>query len=104
MRIIEFEERFREKTIQLLIDVAVKEYGFKEWEIWFKKFNNEHYKKNNGNCWIALNEQEEVIGTISLRNIDDISCEVKNLYIKKEYRKKGIAKESADIWSAGRSA
>ena len=27
---------------------------------------------------IALNDEDHVVGTISLRNIDDYSCEVKN--------------------------
>lgn len=93
MKIIEYDTKYKEKTINLLIKVALKEFGFEKWEIWFKKFKNQYYKLNGGNCWICIDENDEVIGTISLRNIDNISGEVKTMYIEKEYRGTGIAQE-----------
>ena len=97
MQIVEYEEKYKEKTIQLLIEVAVNEFGFKEWERWFRIFENQNYRNNNGNCWIAINERDEVIGTISLKNLDNKSCELKNLYVKKEYRCNGLAKKLFSI-------
>lgn len=91
MRIIEYMPKYKEQIIDLLIEVAVKEYGFYEWEKWFKIFKNQYYREEGGNCWIALNEKNEVIGTVSLKNRDNGVAEVKNLYIKKEERNKGIA-------------
>lgn len=91
MRIIEYMPEYKEQIIDLLIEVAVKEFGFKEWEKWFRIFRNENYKKEGGNCWIALNEQDEVIGTVSLKNRGEGIAEVKNLYISKGERNKKIA-------------
>ena len=92
MKIIEYKEKYKNQIINLLIDVAVKEYGFQEWEKWFRMFTIDNYIKNGGNCWVALNDEDKVIGTISLRKIDDLTAEVKYLYIKKEERRKGISK------------
>lgn len=91
MQIIEYKEKYKQQVIDLLIEVAVKEYGFNEWEKWFRLFTIDNYIKNGGNCWIALNNEDKVIGTISLRKIDGITAEVKYLYIKKEERRKGIS-------------
>lgn len=85
MEIIEFAPEYRKQTIDLLIDVAVVEYGFSEWKDELLTFKNEFFKENRGNCWIAV-EDGRVVGTISLRTIDDTSAEVKNLYILKEKR------------------
>lgn len=85
MEIIEFAPQYRKQTIDLLIDVAVVEYGFSEWKEELLTFKNEFFKENRGNCWIAV-EDGRVVGTISLRTIDDTSAEVKNLYILKEKR------------------
>lgn len=85
MEIIEYNNKYREQTINLLIDVAVIEYGFSEWKDEILSFKNEFFKNNGGNCWIAI-ENNTVVGTISLRKIDDNSAEVKNLYIRKDKR------------------
>ena len=91
MQIIEYREKYKQQIIELLVEVAVNEYGFKEWEKWFRLFTIDNYIKNGGNCWIAINDEDKVIGTISLRKIDNITAEVKYLYIKKSERRKGIS-------------
>lgn len=91
MKIVEYMPKYKEQIIDLLIDVAVNEFGFKEWEKWFKIFRNENYIKEGGNCWIALNNQDNVIGTISLKNRNNGVGEIKNLYVAKEERNKKIA-------------
>lgn len=85
MEIIEFDNKYRKETIDLLIDVAVIEYGFPEWKDELLQFKNEFFKNSGGNCWIAI-EDDTVIGTISLRKMSDDCGEVKNLYILKEKR------------------
>ena len=97
MEIIEYKEKYKQQIIDLLIEVAVKEYGFQEWEKWFRLFTIDNYIKNGGNCWVAINDEDKVIGTISLRKIDNITAEIKYLYIKKEERRKGISSFLIDI-------
>ena len=92
IKILEYRSEYRKKTINLLIKVAVEEFGFKDWKKWFEIFENETYKENDGNCYIAI-DNNNVIGTISLRKINDITAEVKNFYLEKEYRGTGIAQD-----------
>ncbi len=96
MQILEYTNQYRQKTIDLLIRVAVKEFGFKEWEESFKIFENEMYKENNGICYVAIDDKDNVIGTISLRKIDNFVGEVKNFYVEKEYRGTGISQDLLD--------
>lgn len=93
MQVIELKNKYKEKTTQLIVDVAVNEHGFTEWEENILKFENEFYKNNKGNCWIAVNESEDVVGTISLRKINKSRAEIKNLYIHSDFRKQGIAQK-----------
>lgn len=97
IKILEYQEKYKEKTINLLIKVAVKEFGFEDGEKWFKIFENETYKDNDGICYIAIDTADNVIGTISLRKIDNLSGEVKNFYVEKEYRGTGIAQDLLNI-------
>ena len=97
MKILEYTNKYRQKTIDLLIKVAVNEHEFKDWEKWFKIFENENYIANNGNCYIAIDNKDNVIGTISLRKIDSISGEVKNFYVEKEYRGTGISQDLLNV-------
>ena len=96
MEIVEFSKEYKEDTVNLLIDVAVREHGFFEWEKWFYIFENEFYKDNDRNCWIAL-DNDKVIETISLKKLDKELGEIKNLYIHSDYRKQGIAQKLLDI-------
>lgn len=94
MKIIEFDNKYRQQTIDLLIDVAVVEHNFPEWEEEFLSFKNEFFKHDSGNCWIAL-EDDMVVGTISLRKINKDCAEIKNLYILKE--KRGVSPIGQDL-------
>lgn len=47
-----------------------------------------------GRLYIAFYENQ-VAGCIALRKIDDIKCEMKRLYVKEEYRNRGIGKALA---------
>ncbi len=91
--IIEYKKEYREKVISFWIEICIDEFGFKEWYTDIKEIKNEEYKNYNGNFWIAINNKNEVIGTIALKNLGDRNAYLKSLYVKKEYRKNGIAKE-----------
>lgn len=96
MKILEFDNKYRKQTIDLLIDIAVDEHNFPEWKDELLQFKNEFFKYDGGNCWIAL-EGDKVVGTISLRKIDNDCAEVKNLYILKE--KRGASSVGKDLFN-----
>ena len=94
--IIEFEEEYRDKVINFWLEICVDEFQFDDWHQDIKQMDNHTYKDDNGNFWIAVNQENEVIGTIALKNLGENKGCLKSLYVKKEYRKNGIAKQLFD--------
>ena len=82
--IIEYSEEYRDKVINLWIEICVKEFNFDDWHDDIRKMDNHTYKEDNGNFWIAINDKDEVIGTIALKNIENGKGCLKSLYVKKE--------------------
>ena len=88
----EYTEDYRDKVIDFLIEVAINEFGFEEWRDYFNKAEFLKFDKSKENFWIAVDSYNNVVGTIGIIN-DTISNTAKlhSLYVKKQYRKKGIA-------------
>lgn len=89
----EFENRYNEKVNDFIISVFVEEFGFEECRKELEEQNNIEYIENGGNLWIALDEDENIIGTIALVKHNDKEAELKKLYVRKDYRGKGLSKE-----------
>ena len=89
----EFENRYNEEVNNFVISVFVEEYGFEKFRNGLEIQNNQDYINNGGNLWIALDEDENVIGTIALKKHNDEEAEIKMLYVRKDYRGKGLSKE-----------
>jgi len=78
--IVKYEDKYKDEIIQFLIDVAIGEFGYTEWENYFKTKSFEPYKNNEGEFLIALNEQNKIIGTCgALKKTDELE---KNYMIK----------------------
>lgn len=91
--IIKYEDKYKEKIIEFLIDVAIGEFGYKEWENYFKTKSFEPYKSNQGEFLIALNSKGDVIGTCAALKKTDIIAKLNTFYILSEYRDKGLGKK-----------
>ena len=89
----EFENRYNEKVNDFIISVFVEEFGFEECRKELEEQNNIEYIENGGNLWITLDEDENIIGTIALVKHSDKEAELKKLYVRKDYRGKGLSKE-----------
>lgn len=90
--IIEYINDYENSAKQLMIDVGVKEYGFKEFEKNFLESDYDKFKKSGGNFWIVLNEANKVIGTMALEKIENTGY-LSGVYIHSEYRRNGIAQK-----------
>ena len=55
-----------------------------------------HLYTINGNFWIAIKDNK-VIGTLSLKNLDNDIGMIKSMYVHKDYRNQRIASELMDI-------
>lgn len=89
----EFEDGYNEKVNNFIISIFVEEYGFEECRKELEEQDNFEYIKNGGKLWMALDEQDNIIGTIALVRHSNEDVELKKLYVKKDYRGKGLSKE-----------
>lgn len=91
IKYIEYNEEYKEKVIDFWIKICVEELGLKEWENDIRNMNNDTFKENGGNFWIAVDDENNILGTISLENLGNHKGILKGMYVKKEYRSQGIA-------------
>ncbi len=96
-KIKEFENRYNEEVNNFIISVFVEEYGFEECRKELEEQNNNEYIQNGGGLWIAVDEDDNVIGTIGLKKHNEKEVELKKLYVRKDYRSKGLSKELYNI-------
>jgi len=94
--IIEYSKEYEYAAKKLIIDISVKEYGFKEFEKGFFECDYDKYKRSGGNFWIALDENKNVIGTMALEKSESIGY-LSGVYVHSEYRGTGISKKLLDL-------
>ena len=87
-----YEESYNKAINDFIISIYVEEFGFEEHREEIEKHNNEIYKKSDGKLWIALNEKNEIFGTIALLKHSDDNVELKKFYVRKDYRGQGVSK------------
>ncbi len=87
-----YEESYNKAINDFIISIYVEEFGFEEHREEIEKHNNEIYKKSDGELWIALNEKNEIVGTIALLKHSDDNVELKKFYVRKDYRGQGVSK------------
>lgn len=96
-KIKKFENRYNEEVNNFIISVFVDEFGFEECRKELEEQDNYEYIQNGGGLWIALDDEDNIIGTIGLKKHNDNDAELKKLYVRKDYRGKGVSKELYNI-------
>ena len=96
-KIKKFENRYNEEVNNFIISVFVDEFGFEECRKELEEQDNYEYIQNGGDLWIALDDEDNIIGTIGLKKHNDNDVELKKLYVRKDYRGKGVSKELYNI-------
>lgn len=91
-KIIEYDDKYNKKINDFVISIYVEEHGFEEHRSIVQNHDNSVYIKSGGGFWIALNEKNDIIGTIALHKQNNKNIEMKRLYVRKEYRGKGVSK------------
>ena len=92
-KIKKFEDRYNEEVNKFIISVFVDEYGFEEYRNELNKQNNEEYIENGGNFWVAFDDDDNIIGTVALVKHSKSEDELKKLYVRSDYRGRGLSKE-----------
>lgn len=92
MYIVEkYKEDYKVQLLEFIIQILVVEFGYEEFR---EPLKNEKFCDNQDKFnWIALDENNNIIGTITLEKKDKEEAFLKKFYVKKEYRGTGVAKE-----------
>ncbi|MDD4331458.1 MAG: GNAT family N-acetyltransferase [Methanosarcinaceae archaeon] len=94
MLIRKYEPSKKAEVRELVLGV-LQEHGFeydrlKDSDL--KDIENYYFKK--GGCFfVGLSETGQLMGTSAVRNINSQRCEIRRIYLKKEYRGKGYGKK-----------
>lgn len=84
----EYEKKDKEELIELWIKVSVEEYGYTEWAEEIKMLGVKEYEK----ILVAV-DNGKIIGSMAYKKTNKEVAELKRVYLYKEYRGKGIAKQ-----------
>lgn len=89
----EFESAYNKQVNDFVIEIYVGEYGYEEHRANLEKHDNEMYEKSGGNLWIAIDENNEILGTIAIFKHSEEEMELKRFYVRKDCRGTGLSKE-----------
>lgn len=97
LEIIEYRDKYAKQIINHIRKIARDEFGYEDWEDYFNKMSFEEYKEEGSKFWIAVNDKDEVIGTIGALKVSEEEVRMNSLYVNKEYRQLGIAKKLYEL-------
>lgn len=87
-----YKDEYKEEVIKLILDIQNKEAGIGVSLQEQPDLNDieSFYIKGGGYFWIALNEKNEVIGTIGLANKNDGYGILKKFFVRADYRSQKV--------------
>ncbi len=97
IKLCEFEDKFEKKVKEFLLEICVNEFGFSSWKEELESQNINSYKENGGNFWVAMDDEEEIIGTIALKNLGEKKGLLKSMYVNNKYRGSKLAQKLLNI-------
>ncbi len=86
-----FSKPYEKQVIELIVSIQAKEFGVSitaEDQPDLNDIEN-YYQKNAGNFWVALDDNK-VVGTIALVNIDNQQGALRKMFVKNGYRGKPL--------------
>lgn len=89
----EFDEKYNKKINDFIISIYVEEFGFEQHRKELEENDNSVYVKNGGEVLFAIDENDNIIGTIALVKHNNQNVELKKFYVRSDYRGKGLSKE-----------
>lgn len=95
IEIIEFNSNYQKKTKSFILDILEDEFDY---YMDRPDLDNilEIYKTDKSNFFIAVNQQNDVIGSIAIVDYKNHRGYLKRLYVKREYRGTGLARQLLD--------
>jgi GNAT superfamily N-acetyltransferase len=90
MRIVPLEERHTDGFRALVAD-TLPEFGF-ELDATYDSDLDDPAAAYTA-VWVALNERDEVVGSVALRDLGDDTVELKRMYLRPSERGRGLGKQ-----------
>lgn len=97
IKIIEYQEKYSKDIVEHIRKIAMNEFKYDDWKDYFNRMSFEEYQNEGSKFWIALNDKDEVIGTIGALKVSSEEVKMNSLYVNSDYRKLGIAKELYEL-------
>lgn len=88
----EFNNDYNKKINDFIISIYVDEFGFEQGRNVLNCCNNSIFHDSGGKLWMALNDMDEVVGTIAVFKHDCSNAELKKFYVRTDYRGSAVAK------------
>lgn len=90
MRVVEFEKKYQEQVVNLIVQIQREEFGV---DITAEQQPDlsqipEYYQLRKGNFWVAIDE-DLVVGTISLLDIGNDEAALRKMFVARSYRGAG---------------
>lgn len=98
IKIIECKYGDREDAIKFLVQITTEEFGFSDWKDYFEHKLVEKYKTGKNNFWIALDKENQIIGTCGGLQQAEQTIKMNCFYINSKYRNLGIGKKLYELF------
>ncbi len=95
--IITYIDNYKDETIKFILSILEDEFGYigiDRPDIY--DITNVYQKDSKSNFWLATSENE-VVGTIAIKNYGNGRGLLKRMYVKQDMRSKGIGQQLMDI-------
>lgn len=97
IRIIKFNDKYKDAALNHIKNIYFKEFGYVLNENRFPDIYHisQRYQVNNGNFWIAL-EDDNVAGTVGVLDFGEGQCHLKRMMVVEKLRGTGLANRLLD--------
>lgn len=86
-----YNQSYNQKINDFVESIYIDEFGFEEHREIIRNQDNNEYIKQGGTFLLATDENDNIIGTIAIIKNNDENVELKRLYVREDYRGKGVS-------------
>lgn len=93
MKIITYKDKYKDQVIKLIFDIAEIELRrhSKSGRPDLKNIPEFYQKSDRENFWVAVDEKDDVVGTVGLTDCKNENGELQRMYVRQDLRRQGIA-------------
>lgn len=99
INVIEYNRSYHEELIGFILSIQKNEFNINIDRNDQPDLENieQNYLNNGGQFWLAINDQQKIIGTIGLIKLDNNKSALKKMFVDENYRNLKVGKKLLDI-------